>query len=464
MRLIRPVLITLLALGAVLLGFAAPAAFARADQSMTFEAPRDLLIAEHRDAALAELDSLGVKSLRVILRWKDVAPDGDSATRPQFDATDPNAYGWGQYDALFAAAKARGWSVLVTLSSPVPKWATAAKRDTVTRPSAAEFRQFATAVGRKYGDQIDTWSVWNEPNLPDFLRPQISRGKAVGPSLYRDLYLAGRAGLHDAGQTGDSILFGETAPKGGANRLTPIGFIRGALCLDSKYRKRSSCAKVATEGVAHHAYTTRQGPSFVPKNAEDVTIRVVRRLSKALDRAARAGAISANLPLYLTEFGIQSTPDTLFGVSLLQQNEYRAISERMARENPRVVAFSQYLLRDDPPGENGSHPGFETGLRFDNGKAKPSLAGFRVPLAVRKRKDGQVSIWGLVRPAAGATTAKLQVSTGGSFRDLRDVTTDARGSFTVTSQGGSNRRWRLRWTTPGGKVYVGPATRAYDGV
>lgn len=460
---LRPVLLACLALAAALLGLAAPPAHARPDQAMTFEAPRDLLDPERREAALAELDALGVTSLRVILRWRDVAPNGDSSTRPAFDATDPNAYGWGQYDALLAAAQARGWSVILTISSPVPKWATSAKRDSVTRPSPAEFRRFTTAVGRRYGDQISTWSMWNEPNLPQFLRPQISRGKPVGPTLYRELYLAGRAGLLDAGQTGDRILFGETAPKGSTNRLAPLDFIRRALCLDTKYRKRASCARLETEGVAHHAYTTRQGPAFVPANKDDVTIKVVSRLSSALDKAARAGAITPGLPLYLTEFGIQSVPDALFGVSLLQQNEFRAISERIAADNPRVVAFSQYLLRDDDATGENSYGGFETGLRFANGKAKPALAGFRLPLAVRKRADGRVSLWGLVRPARGITTVDLQVSTGDGFRLLRRLTTDQRGSFKLTSAGGGARRWRLRWSAPGGTVYTSPAVRAYAG-
>ena len=74
---------------------------------------------------------------------------------------------------------------------------------------------------------------------------------------------------------------------------------------------------------------------------------MLSRLTTALDRAAKAGAITAHLPIYLTEFGIESTPDPVRGVSLQRQSEYRAISERIAYDNPRVVAFSQYLLRDD---------------------------------------------------------------------------------------------------------------------
>ena len=35
------------------------------------------------------------------------------------------------------------------------------------------FQAFATAVGRRYGDRVGLWSIWNEPNHPQFLKPQF---------------------------------------------------------------------------------------------------------------------------------------------------------------------------------------------------------------------------------------------------------------------------------------------------
>ena len=216
-----------------------------------------------------------------------------------------------------------------------------------------------------------------------------------------------------------------------------------------------------TDGYAHHAYTTRLGPFFRPPQRDHVTIGVLGRLTRALDRAARARVLRRNLPVYLTEFGIQSHPDELLGVPLRQQPEFYAISERIARANPRVVSFSQYLLRDDPPTGRGEYGGFESGLRFADGRAKPALAGFRLPLAVRRR-GGRVSIWGRVRPAQGRTTAELQVADRRRrFRRLRTVRTDRRGSFTARGPDRRGRRWRLRWRSPSGRLYTGPPIRAY---
>ena len=448
---------------ALALGASAPGALAHPNMSVTFEAPRDLLDPATRDSALQDLDTLGVRSLRVVLYWYDVAPEHDSATRPAIDETDPANYDWDRYDPLIAAANARGWPVLMTVSGPVPRWATRSGRDTLTRPSPARFQQFMTAVARHYAGRVATWSIWNEPNLPRFLRPQFAGGgRPASPQLYRKLYDAGRRGLIAAGHGADPTLFGELAPRGTGSVVAPLTFLRRMLCLDDRYRKRGrGCGQLDTTGMAHHAYTTRQGPWFVPSGPNDVTIGVLPRLTRALDRAARAGALPRNLPIWLTEFGIQSSPDDIQGVSLARQPEYQAISERMARSNPRVASFSQYLLRDDPPTGPDEYGGFESGLRFAEGRAKPSLDGWRLPLAVR-REGGRVSIWGRVRPATAPATAELQVADGsGAFRTLRAVTTDGRGSFTVRGAYRGGRRWRLRWTAPDGTVRTGAPIRAY---
>jgi hypothetical protein len=260
---------------------------------------------------------------------------------------------------------------------------------------------------------------------------------------------------------------GETAPTGTGKDVAPLTFLRGALCLNDKYKKSGSCGKLRVDGYAHHAYTNRSGPLYKPSGPNDVMIGVLSRLVGALDKAGRAGVVNKGLPIYLTEFGIQSTPDPLFGVSLQRQAEYRSYSERLAYYNPRVKAFSQYLLTDDEPvaGKTGSakYGGFESGLRTAAGKAKPSLDGFRLPLVAKRTKGkSTVSLWGLVRPAGGTTKVVVQQhERGSSWKTLKTLTTDSRGCWTSSaSLGGSRREWRVRWTDAQGKVWTGPATRA----
>ena len=345
-----------------------------------------------------------------------------------------------------AAAKARNWPVLMTISGPAPRWATKAKLDNLTRPSPSAFAAFTTAAGRRYGDQVRTWAIWNEPNQPQFLRPQFaSGGRPASPAIYRELYHAGVRGLSKAGQGADTVLIGETSPRGTPRVVAPLAFLRGMLCLNAKYKRIGKCAPLSAGGYAHHAYTTKQGPSFKPP-PNDVTIGVLSRLTRALDRSRRAGALTRRLRVHLTEFGIQSTPDTTSGVSLAKQVEYRAIAERIAYDNPRVAAFSQYLLRDSDATAPGVFGGFESGLRFANGMPKPSLAAFRLPLAVR-RTGRKASIWGLVRPAPGVTTATVTYADkrSSTFKRLRTVQTNSRGYFQFSASWRSGRRWNLTW-------------------
>ncbi|HSD79077.1 MAG TPA: hypothetical protein VLB47_00400 [Solirubrobacteraceae bacterium] len=457
----------LLALLALALAALPAAAFARPGQQVTFEAPRELVYTPAlRDDAFATLGSLGVRSLRIVLYWKNVAPASRSRVKPAFDATDPASYAWGGYDAAIDGAAQRGWKVLLTISGPVPRWATNGAKDTLTYPRTREFQAFATAVARHYAGRVEAYSIWNEPNQPQFLLPQYdARHRPVSPRVYRGLLLAAIRGLRAGGAGEVPVLMGETSPQGTGKVVAPLTFLRGALCLNAAYRPTRRCARLPVAGYAHHAYTTKAGPFYVPPSPNSVTIGVLGRLVRALDRAARAGAIPRRLPIWLTEFGIQSVPDVSYGVSLATQNEYRAIAERIAWDSPRVAAFSQYLLRDDLPlrGRRGAarYGGFESGLRTAAGRDKPALAGFRLPLAARRR-GARVALWGLVRPAGGPTRVVLQAADRGrAFRRVADVATGATGAWRRTAAYRAGRRYRVVWTAPDGRRFTSPPVRAY---
>jgi hypothetical protein len=143
------------------------------------------------------------------------------------------------------------------------------------------------------------------------------------------------------------------------------------------------------------------------------------------------------------------------------------MSERMAYDNPRVVAFSQYLLRDDLPVANvpsfERYSGFQTGLFSAGGKPKPSYDGFRLPLSVRRSGTKRVSLWGLVRPTTGATSATIEVKgKSGGWHTLATVQTTAGGYFTKSGAFVKDREWRLVWKAPDGTTFRGTPTRAYS--
>ncbi len=473
---IRTLLLSMLATTLVVGSVGVSQALASRSQITYFEGAADLLNPSTRPHALEQLQHLGVKALRIELNWETVAPDPTSATMPTFAATNPASYNWGQYAVLLAEAKQRGWPVLLTVTAPAPRWATANHQAPyITRPDDKDFEEFMTAVAREFGSEVSVYSIWNEPNESVFLMPQWhANGTPASGYIYRGLYEAGYAGLQAAGLSHPKVLFGETAPAGydhistrreGASALrhpvAPLAFMREALCLNSKYKKSSSCSELQMSGYAHHAYTVPAGPYYVFAQRDDVSIGSLSRLSSALNRAAHAHAIPANVPIYLTEFGVQSKPNKYLGVSAAKQAEYDAICEHIAYDNPRVAAFSQYLLKDDEVG--GPEPGasFQTGLEYVNGLTKPLYFGWPIPLTVTKERHG-VALWGLVRPATGATKVTVLVQAKGSkrFRTLKTVTTNSLGYWSFNSST-AGKYWRVSWTSPAGVKYEGPSIAPY---
>lgn len=447
-------------------------AYASQHQVTFFEAPSELLNPAMRPSAIAQLKWLGVKALRVELTWGYVAPQANSKTKPSFEATNPGSYYWGQYAALLAEAKRLKWQVLLTVSAPAPRWATSNKQQPyVTNPDDRDFEEFMTAVAREFGSEVSLFAVWNEPNQPAFLRPQFnSKGGAEAPRIYRGLYEAGYSGLRAGGLAKPKVLLGELQPTEKPPKafktheevelygaVSPVMFLRETLCINSHWHKAPTCGALQAVGFSIHPYTTAAGPYASPKNVEDVTIGTLGRLVQALGKAAKAHAIKARLPVYITEFGIRTKPERFIGVSPSVQAEWDAICERIAWENPHVASFSQYLLRDDV-----FKKGPQTGLEKINGQKKPLFYGFAVPLTVTRVRSG-VNLWGFVRPSVGrSTTVTVLVQRPHSkhYQVLAKVRTGASGYWKLKSRVGGSY-WKVRWTSPTGTKYEGPPIRAY---
>ena len=437
--------------GAAALALAtAPApAHASPSQFSIFEAPRDVLSfdAATRSSAFEQMRAFGVTHTRVLVRWNSVVRKPNARKKPSsLKERDPNSSGYRfeLYDAIFRLAEQQGIEVIPTITGDAPRWATAGGRGDNFKVNRDRFARFVEAVGKRYGDQVTRWTIWNEPNQPQFLRPQFERGKPYSPKLYRALYQAALQGLGKSDNGSDAILAGETSPAGNTRIVAPLTFLR------IFFQGR----KLDIDGWAHHPYTKRIGPFYKPRTSTEIRIGTLGRLTKALDRYSK----HRRMKVYLTEFGIQSLPDRINGVSQLKQAEFRSISEKIAYDNPRVAAFSQYLLRDDLPRGKGvnRYGGFESGLRTYKGKKKASYEGYRLPLVAR-RSGSATRLWGLVRPTTESTEVTVQSRDGsGSWKDLADVETNGRGYWTKRTKYRSGRIYRVKWTT-----FTGPRTRVY---
>jgi hypothetical protein len=421
----------------------APAAHASDRQSLIVQ--DEVRMLGHPEATAAEFASLGADVVKIQLLWRDVAPSGDS--KPDgFDASDPASYHWNTYPGAVNAVIAAGMRPYLSIGVRAPKWATRGRgRPGSSRPSAEEFALFAQAVGRQFPN-VRIWSIWNEPNLHSWLSPQRKRGVPQAPSLYRRLYLAGHAGLSASGHGGDTILIGELAPRGGnsSRKIRPLAFLREMVCLNSRYRqyrgraaRARGCGRVEqipTSGLAYHPYTLRGGPR-VDDRPGDAAIGQLGRITKTLNALGRRGKLPRRLPLWITEFGYQtSPPDPIFGVPLKRAAAFMDVSEWLAFRNRRVASYSQYTLNDDAPRPGGRlfqrWSTWQSGLRFGNGNAKPAVYdAFRLPFLVRLLGPDVVELFGGGRTGPGAVATIEAKARGGRYRSIASIPVNEAGYF-----------------------------------
>jgi hypothetical protein len=403
---------------------------------------------ERREQTLREMRAIGADTLRLGLKWNEVAPASRSTRRPSFDASDPGEYpGFGPYDDVVRRAGDMGFRVLLDLGPDAPRWATSdrAPLGTLTgnrEPDPGEYARFVAAVGRRYsGDfeglpRVEWYSLWNEPNHHFFLKPNED-----APRIYRRMVAAALPALRDAAGDGAGVLVGETAPlRRPGTVLGPRDFVRRWLCLDEDFRPtpdEPGCRGFRgfdVDGYAHHPY----GPtSKTPEHADIVSMLVIRRLGEYLDRAAAARRLPRGLPIYNTEFGLQSNPpDPTARLNLRQQAAILNEKEEQSYRYPRVRSYAQYLLYDDPPrpGETEKQvwSGFQTGLRFADGAAKPAYDAYRLPIVVQRSRGRDVRVWGRVRPESGTRAVQLERRRRGRFVRVGErIETNDAGYFEV---------------------------------
>jgi hypothetical protein len=474
------------------------------------------------------LRSLGVNEVRISVGWDSLAPNPTSLTKPPgFTGTDPAAYpaaSWAPYDAAVRGAHARGIGVYLLLTGPAPVWAstpapkgTATHKPGVYEPSAPLFGDFVKAAATRYDGSftpsgagsplpaVKFWSIWDEPNYGYNLAPQAVGGVEVAPYLYRGLLDAAWSSLNSTGHgTGaDTILIGETAPRGAnvpgvANGMVPLRFLRALYCVDANYQPLLGAAATVRKcpataaasqtfradhpalfdasGFAAHLYTPGQvaAPSLPSPSTEPdwAGLADLPRLESALDRLTAAYGSTTRLPIYNTEFGFQTDPPVsacgCVFLSPAKAADYLNWAEYLEWRDPRIRSDAQYLLYDAPgPPTQPSASSFSSGLFFLNGSPKPGYPAFRLPVflpATSARRGHSLEVWGEVRPAsyAAADTGSVPaveiqfrpasrggLASHGAWTTVRSVTVSGSApAFDLPVRFPASGSVRLRWTFP----------------
>jgi hypothetical protein len=398
------------------------------------------------DRQMAIFKSLGVDRVRVSAFWDGNAPAPNSSRKPAgFDGANPDdsRYRWSALDRVVSSAAAHGLKVMLSITTPAPRWATTGHRTGgLWKPSAREFGAYAEAVARRYRSSVDQYGISNEPNQGGWLQPQSTSGGLVAPHLYRAMVQAAYPRIKAADPTSIALI-GNLASSGSNAHgrrapIRPLAFLRAMACVNSHYRPiRSGVCRsfkpVPADAIAHHPYRFFGAPSGHSTNPDDAAIGDTTRLLRVIDRLVRLGRIRPSggrrLSLYYTEFGYQTDPpDPFAGIPLSRQNRYLQQAAYIAWRAPRVHGLNQFRLTDGRLSGRGlsAFREFQSGLLFANRRAKPAFRGFPHPFVIAGSR-----FWGQVRPG-GAHLVSIQYRpSGGSFGTVRRVRTDGAGYFSV---------------------------------
>ena len=205
-------------------------------------------------------------------------------------------------------------------------------------------------------------------------------------------------------------------------------------------------------------------PTFRRRDPNSASLSGLGRLEHGLDRAFRAYHKRAGIPIYITEWGVQSRgPNPFIKFSQTQQAEYLNEGEYMAFRNPRVKSFAQFLLVDDAPnttdpvGSRAYWSTFDSGLLFyGSNQPKPGVLRIELPLwPPNPRHGNNVFVWAS-RPTTAARVGMLQFQPRGAttWTNLAQVSgTGWEGYVSTHVALPSAGSLRLSWTASGQTLY-----------
>jgi len=431
------------------------------------------------DAALAQAKALGADAVRASMTWSRTSPAGKKRVKPAgFDVANPNSpgYDWSLYDRFVDRARKHGLKVFLSLSGEIPYWASNEPSkcphhiggyknlalSCMWKPNSKLYGQFVKAVAAHYRGKVAMYSMWNEPNLEHQLYPQFKKTRSgmvdLGGKQLRELWIAGYKGAVSADKgLKNKVLFGETAAIS-----SPMDTLYSALCLTEEgkpYTGRmkalqgcSKPAKLPIAGLAIHPYNKDGvGNVFTRSFTKDsMTMAYASRATRVLRAAEKYKRIPKGRGIYVTEFGFQTKPPDRRGLSLDNQAKELNQADRLFFADPRIRSVAQFELFDakEPKKEDV----YNTGLLSFTGKAKPSLAAYRMPLVVTNLAADRVEVWGQVRPARGRVTPVVAVSKSsrGPFVRASGARTNASGyyRFVFKRANAAKLRYRATWTSP----------------
>jgi glycosyl hydrolase family 39 (putative alpha-L-iduronidase) len=296
-------------------------------------------------ALAAQLDrarEAGIGWVRIDFVWAWVEP-----VRGRYD--------WRIYDAIAAAARARGLEVFATLAY-TPAWATDGPAVTGIPRDPADWRRFCQRAAKRYRRTIRYWGLWNEPNLPHFWSGTRQQ--------YIDVILKTGA---------DAIHAGNRSARVGGPELAHL--TAGDADWYAWLRQSLLEAGDRLDFITHHVYDADGNRDVTSRLEANTTFGgrpsfwdlVVPSLKEVLASTGWLG----RKPVWLTETGWESDQ-----VTDDRQAQYYAgflddwLTGRKGRDWIDKIFF--YELQDPPPAD-----GLSWGILRSDGSPKPAYEVYR---------------------------------------------------------------------------------------
>lgn len=240
---------------------------------------------------------------------------------------------WTALDRVVAAADARDLHILGVISY-APQWARTSRIPTAPPDRPADFGRFAGQVARRYAASVNTWEIWNEPNI------RVGFGGRVDVEAYVALLKAAYAAIKKVQPRGSS-----TVVSGGLNRGPDA---TGGLIAYVKQMYRAG-AQDFFDAVGIHPYLRAETADGYRADSEALLAEIARIRSTMLRRGD-------SHRIWMTEFG----KATAAGFTQAQQADLLTMQLDQYAELDYAGPSILYTIRDAGHDRTAEHQNFGT--------------------------------------------------------------------------------------------------------
>lgn len=325
-----------------------------------FEDEPSFLWSPNRIQNIAGAGEAGANVIRVIANWATIQPRVSS-------------YRFNWLDDTVWQAQQRGMRVLLTIWG-TPPWASRTHKPNAA-PNPKTLGKFCGVLATRYNGRtgrppVTLFSIWNEPNLAQFLSPQYnSKGRDLAPHLYAGMVRSCYGAIKKANPTA-VVAVGETSPRGtdhprkGIQQSHSPGRFAQLVAADKP--------RIHFDVWAHHPYGSGfTGSATVPFRWPNVSIANLPQLEANLKKWFHKSTV----PLWITEFAYQTAPESPRALTYAQQASYLRAAFDKAVAVPQVQMFIWFVYRDTP-GQR-----WQSGLVRSDSLPKPALATWKDSIA-----------------------------------------------------------------------------------